>query len=523
VTVEEIRKLVTKAPSKHCQRDPIPVWLLKQVVDQLAPVLTVMCNTSLTTGKLPSAEKHALVTARLKKPTLDLTDLNSYRPISNLSFTSKLVERCVAARFVAHCEQNRLFPDMQSAYRRHHSTETAVLTVHNDIIQAIDRGQLTALVLLDLSSAFDTVDHTCLLTILQNRFSVDATVASWFQSYLSDRTQTFSAGRDQSPPVMLYCSVPQGSALGPVQFIAYTEDVQELFDRHHVKYHLFADDKQVYISVQPREVAAVRRRLADCIVDLQAWCASRRLQLNTSKTELIWFGSQAALRQSSPADRTLSINDVVLQPAGVVRDLGVLLDNQLTMKQHVNRVASSCFFHLRRLRQIKRHVTPEAMNQLVAAVILGRLDYCNAVLAGLPWSTVAPLQRVQNAAARLVLGLSPRDHVSSALVELHWLPVCYRIQFKLGVLMYMAHNGQSPTYISDTLTPVSRGPARGRLRSADTTDYLVPRTRSKLGERAFCVSGPLVWNSLPESLRTVDCITTFRRRLKTHFFNLYLS
>lgn len=144
---------------------------------------------------------------------------------------------------------------------------------------------------------------------------------------------------------------------------------------------------------------------------------------STSKTELIWFGSQAVLRQSSPADRTLSINDVTLQPAGVVRDLGVLPDNQLTMKQHVNHVASSCFFHLHRLRQIKRHVTPEAMNQLFAAVILGRLDYCNSVLAGLPWSTVAPLQRVQNAAAPLVLGLSPRDHVSPALLELHWLPV----------------------------------------------------------------------------------------------------
>jgi len=102
--------------------------------------------------------------------------------------------------------------------------------------------------------------------------------------------------------------------------------------------------------------------------------------------------------------RTLSINDVILQPAGVVRDLGLLLDNQLTMKQHVNRVASSCFFHLRRLQQIKRHITPKAMNQLVANVILGRLDYCNSVLAGLLWSTVAPLQRVQNAAARLVLG-----------------------------------------------------------------------------------------------------------------------
>ena len=133
-----------------------------------------------------------------------------------------------------------------------------------------------------------------------------------------------------------------------------------------------------------------------------------------------------------------------------------------------------------------------------------------AVLASLPWSTVAPLQRVQNAAAHLVLGLSPRDHVSPALLELHWLPLYYRIQFKLGLLMYMAHNGQSPMYISDALTPVSRVQSCKRLRSADTTDYLVPRTRSKFGERAFCVSGPLAWNSLPESLRTVDSITPVR-------------
>ena len=106
-----------------------------------------------------------------------------------------------------------------------------------------------------------------------------------------------------------------------MQFIAYTEDVQELFDRHHVKYHLFADEKQVDISVQPCEIAVARRRLTDSIIDLQPWCASRRLQLNTSKTELIWFGSQAVLRQSSvssAADRTLSINDVTLQPAGPV-------------------------------------------------------------------------------------------------------------------------------------------------------------------------------------------------------------
>jgi len=111
--------------------------------------------------------------------------------------------------------------------------------------------------------------------------------------------------------------------------------------------------------------------------------------------------------------------------------------------------------------------------------------------------------------------------------RLSWLPVSFLLHVKYTlsyrIVAYMAHNGQSPIYISDALTPVSRVPSRGRLRSADITDYLVPRTRSKFGERAFCVSGPLVWNSLPESLRTVDSVTTFRRRLKTHFFNIYLS
>ena len=152
------------------------------------------------------------------------------------------MERAVAARFVAHCELNGLLPANQSAYRRYHSTETAVLTVYNDILRAVDRGQLTPLVLLDLSSAFDTVDHDCLLRVLKNRFSVDSPALDWFQSYLSNRSQTFIAANSKSDPVPVEYSVPQGSVLGPVQFIAYTEDVTELFDKHDLRYHLFADD-----------------------------------------------------------------------------------------------------------------------------------------------------------------------------------------------------------------------------------------------------------------------------------------
>jgi len=382
---------------------------------------------------------------------------------------------------------------------------------------AVDSGQLVPLVLLDLSSAFDTVDHDCLLTVLRNRFTVEGRAMDWFQSYLSERTQAFTAADSHSNSIAVNCSVPQGSVLGPIQFISYTEDVAELFNGHSVNFHLFADDTQLYTCAAPGREAIARQKLSTCIDDLVAWCASRRLKLNPSKTELIWFGSRTALSKMA-TNRSVTVGSVDVQPTDIVRNLGVLLDSELTMKQHVNKAASACFYHLRRLRQLKRHVSQDTLRQLVSAFILNRLDYCNSLLYGLPWSTIAPLQRVQNAAARLVLGLSPRDHVSSALQTLHWLPIYYRIQFKIALLMYNALAGRCPEYIKDIVTPVASNPGRQQLRSAARSDVIVPRCRTKFGSRAFSIAGPEVWNRLPQSVRSADTVRQFRRLLKTHYF-----
>ena len=259
---------MSKAPTKHCQLDPVPTWLVKQSAEHFAPILAALCNASFQSGRLPPSEKHALVTARLKKPTLDPGDTNSFRPISQLSFVSKLVERAVAVRFTRHCDQNRLLPARQSAYRCHHSTETAVLIVYNDIVPSVDKGQLVPLVLLDFSSAFDTVDHDCLLYVLQHRFSVDGDAMTWFRSYLADRTRTFIAGEDRHGPLSVNCSVPQGSVLGPIKFIAYTEDVTELIAKHGVNYHMWADDIRaaVFVMIRSKSVSICnhsRARLVD--------------------------------------------------------------------------------------------------------------------------------------------------------------------------------------------------------------------------------------------------------------------
>ena len=141
----------------------------------------------------------------------------------------------------------------------------------------------------------------------------------------------------------------------------------------------------------------------------------------------MWFGSAANLKKLSTSNLTLSVGNDVILPVGVVRDLGVYLDAELTLKHHVNRVTSSCFFQLRCLRQIRRVTGPEVTKRLVSAFILSRLDYCNAALAGLPQTTLRPLQRVQNAAARLVANIRQHDHTTPAMKDLHWLPVNLRI------------------------------------------------------------------------------------------------
>jgi len=478
-----------------------------------------MCNASLQSGNLPVTQKSAIVFPRLKKPTLDADDANSYRPISNLSFASKFVERVVASRFLYHAEGNKLFPSNQSAYRRYHNTETAVLSVMNDIIRAIDRGEITALVLLDLSAAFDTVDHQTMLDVLHHRFSIEAVPLLWFESYLSNRTQSFCVNGIQSSALRVDCSVPQGSVLGPLEFISYTEDVVEVFRRNLVRHHLFADDKQIYRSGSISDIDSIRQRLSCCILEVRDWCASRRLQLNAQKTELVWFGSHSNLRKIASTDLTVTVGDDVIKPVTAVRDLGVYLDSELMMKQHVNRVVSSCFFQLRRLRQIRRSVGAEVTKRLVTALILSRIDYCNAALAGLPQSTLQPLQRVLNAAARLITDTKPWDHITPVLRQLHWLSVSQRIQYKLCLLMHNIYIKQCPDYMNDLVCLTSQTATRPGLRSENSLSYRKPALNTTLGQRAFSYAGPAAWNSLPLNTQSEVNTNSFRRQLKTFLFD----
>ena len=252
-TEEEVRKIVTSAPTASCDLDPAPTGLIKQCSNQLVLFITAIINKSLIEGEVPGSYKKALVRPLLKKPGLDKQVLKNYRPVSNLPFLSKILERVVAKCIETHLEENSLRDRNQSAYRRFNSTETALLRVQTDIIEALDKGSMVVLIMLDLSAAFDTLDHDILLRRLQGSVGVESNALKWFQSYISNRTQLVTIGSKTSKATTIECGVPQASVLGPKQYCMYTCSVGSIAERSGLNHHIYADDIQAYMEVQSKD------------------------------------------------------------------------------------------------------------------------------------------------------------------------------------------------------------------------------------------------------------------------------
>ena len=232
-TEDEVRRLINKSPSKSCALDPVPTWFMKEYLDCLLPSITNIVNLSMSTGIVPTKMKTALVTPLLKKPSLDKDVMKNFRPVSNLSFISKLTERVVLNKLVDHVSRNNLQEKFQSAYKPNHSTETALMRIQNDILMTLDNKRGVLLFLLDLTAAFDTVDHTLLWAFMRSA-GVIGVAHKWFESYLTSRTQTVCLGQTQSDPSELLQGVPQGSVLGPVLFTLYTGPIGQIVRRHRL-------------------------------------------------------------------------------------------------------------------------------------------------------------------------------------------------------------------------------------------------------------------------------------------------
>lgn len=520
---EEIRKQIMQSPVKSCSMDPIPTPLVKKCVDSLVPVVTKIINLSLTSGEIPQCFKVAKVTPLIKKKSLDKESHKNYRPVSLLCFLSKLLERCVMAQLQDYLTMHNLYTCTQSAYRAGHSTETALLKVQNDVLQAIDQHQEAVLVLLDLSAAFDTIDHDILLHRLKHRYGISGSALNWFSSYLHDRSQSVVINDTESEPHKIVWGVPQGSVCGAPLFTLYTAPISDIISRHKLQHVEYADDTQVYAIFNPSDRDSVIRRLEGCIRDIKAWALNNKLQLNDNKTEILHFHSRFVDCEPLPP---VKIGDTYINPSPEARNLGVTLDSHLLLKTHISNVCRSGWAFIYKLGRIRKYLDNATTERLVHAFITSRLDCCNSLLVGLPDSDLQKLQRLQNASARLVTLSKRRDHITPVLKDLHWLPISKRIEYKILLLVFKTFHDHSPTYLANLLSRYI--PAR-TLRSSSQVSLGFPSQRPRTnfyGQRSFAISGPKLWNNLPSFIRNAAPVMTtcqFKRILKTLLFENYFE
>ena len=436
-----MRKIISSSASKSCDLDPCPTSLVKDCLDLLVTPITNIINYSFAEKVFPDRFKLAIVTPLLKKPTLPKNDLKNYRPVSNLHFISKIVEKVVAKQIKQHVDGCGLDNPFQSAYKAYHSTETALLSVQNDIYEQMGKGKVTALTLLDLSAAFDTIDHKILLDRLEDWFGITGDALKWLVDYLFNRSQSINTLGAISIALFLFFGVPQGSVLGPLLFILYTTPLSQILSSYQdINHHLYADDTQAYTSFNTSTFKPNIQQLQNCLVNVQDWMYQNKLKLNPDKTEFLVIGNKCQ-REKFVSEFPIDILGNQLSPSDHARNLGVNFDANFDFKRHINNTVSSCNYYIRDIRRIRKHLTLNSATALANALVSSRLDYCNSLLYSVPQYYLQKLQRIQN--SLLELSHSPPDSVT----QLH-----YSTNFT-GYLYALASVSKSPySHIKPSIT-----------------------------------------------------------------------
>ena len=370
--------------------------------------------------------------------------------------------------------------------------------------------------------------------VIEHVYGISGSVLSWFRSYLQDRTQKVKIQNLYSSPVPLVYGVPQGSVLGPVLFVLYMSPFYDVILSHSVVPHSYADDTQLLKStmnlanlpketkeeIRKTEVNDLTNSMQMCVNDVKSWMNFNKLKLNDEKSELVFVASPR-MSSSVPLPDSLILGCSNVSVSKSARNLGVVIDSNLSMKDHVSSVIRGVNFELRRISSIRAYLTTEATKTLISAFVLSRLDYCNGLYVNCPAETLDKLQRVQNNAARLVLRVPRSDHISPHLCTLHWLPIQARITYKIALITYRAINLSGPSYLSDLISIYT--PTRSLRSSADTLTLTPPPTNRSFGERSFSFAAPSIWNNLPLSIRSSNSDSSFRSSLKTYLFRLYFK
>ena len=407
--------------------------------------------------------------------------------------------------------KHNLHENSQFAYKTHHNTETMMLGVTDEVLRGFDENKATVIIFLDLSAAFDTIDVEKLLQIMGDEVGVGGVVLKWFRSFLEGRTQRVKIDNQYSESLHVPCGAPQGSVLGPKLFNINVRSQPLVFKHCMFTTSSFADDsngrKQFALTFQ---FNVLKNDIVNCLKHVIEWSNAHYMKINPQKTEIL-------LLCPSSLNSKVIIKGVMFEGQCIrfstnVKNVGVVLDKNLNLDKHVNLLVSHCYKILKDIGRVKKCMERSQLERVVHAVISNRFDYCNSILMNISKENIYKLQKLQNAAAKLILGKRKRDSASGALRELHWLNVESRIVFKILLLTYKTLKGQCSKNLS----------LRYKGFNGRSEDFLLLETpvfKTAYGKRIFEYNASRLWNALPVSVRGEEDIEKFKKQIKTILFD----
>ena len=494
-----MKELNSLDSTKSTGLDGLGPRFLKVSSNIIARPLTHIFNLGIRQTKFPNIFKVAKVTPIFKKGVKN--DKNNYRPISILPVLSKVYERHISNSLKLFLEKHKLLNNQQSGFRKFHSCETALTQIVDNWIEAINNNNLVGTIFLDLTKAFDLINHSLLIEKLKcYRFCSKS--IKWFTSYLTGRYQKVSISGKLSCSREISAGVPQGSVLGPLLFIIYINDLP-LFVKDTI-IDMFADDTT--ITAVGKSKPDITQTLQNEICIIENWCQQNSMLPNVQKTKTMFLAASYPINHQSDEIKILLQNHEI-QQTYKEKILGVHIDPQLNWKHHVEHTLKKCNSLLYLLLRIKKFLNIHSRNLFFNAYILPHIDYCCTIWGSCSQNLLDKMLKFQKRAARVILD-KPFDAPSEELFQqLSWMKFHARIDYKKAIIIYKSLNEQCPEYLRDKFKySQNKG-----LRSFDNKLLQLPKPKLEFFRKSLTYSGPKIWNDIPFQIRTADSLNSFKK------------
>jgi hypothetical protein len=482
--------------------DP-PIKFIKIAAKVISPILARIFNLCVSQSIFPSDLKIACVIPIHKSG--DKTNCGNYRPISILSPFSKIFEKCILTQLNLFFTKYSLFSQNQFGFKENTSTEIALSKIYEEYTSNIDDGKVTCSVFLDISKAFDTVNHMILIDKLYCH-GVRGLPLHLLQNYLSNRSQFTSINGFISSRLKITSGVPQGSVLGPFLFKVFINDLPQIT---RMSATLFADD--ACLSFSHHSITHIQDFVNMELKNVQTWMDVNKLKLNLGKTNYMLIHR----RKTPITNFSITLNGFQIERKEEVKYLGVIIDHRLSWKSHISYVRKKLSKCLWAVCKIRPFANLETLKLIYYSLAYPHLQYCISCWGAS--SAASSLATKQNKLVRIILNKSFYSPHIPLLSQLQFLNMNLIYKFRIGLLMYKNITGD--IQMPQSLTKVSEIHSYN-TRSSMKNDYYVPSARIDLTKTSFSHSGPNIWNSFPIEIRSASKFT-FKSKLKMYLLSTY--